>query len=650
MSATVHRMRFVSAILLGAIFSAACQPQPRIEPDQATQAVAEPFREAEEASRTAVQPAQTEANRPGKHLDVCTIHEPVTLYRHAASSLVEEAVLHAIFENDVTFLNYEFQAQGLEKVPSLADGDLRFQSVRVQPGEKVVDAYGRLQTLVAGVEVMNSAGEVVAFDGRPLLMRQLIADFKMKPRVWSDGTAVTAADSVFSYRMAQETNGPRYKIQRTASYDATGDLSARWIGVPGFVDAAFPRNFWPPLPRHLLGQFPPDELPLQELAARLPVGDGPFKIIEWEAGQEIRLEANPFYYRQAEGLPRLDSVSFHFLPDTNDLVNQLLNGDCDIGLQDSLNVADAPLFLEIAANGLVVPYFQWGTVYEHIDFGVNSWGEYGDGYGRPDWFEDVRVRQAVAMCTDRQRMADELMVGRTTTLATLIPPNHPLFSPEAAISWPYDPIAANTLLAESGYKDTDGDGLREDPRTGLPFAVTVGAAAGSDMRLKLFQIFSENMQNCGIDVAVRFYLPSEWYGDRDSPLFGRRFDLAEFEWPVGEAPLCYLYTSWQITGPADEINPDTARPYGGWDGLNDTGWWDAAYDAACLSAINNLPETAQYKSSYQEIQKLYAQNLPVLPLFMRLKIALARPEVQNLNLNSSQNSELWNINEIDVLD
>ena len=55
---------------------------------------------------------------------------------------------------------------------------------------------------------------------------------------------------------------------------------------------------------------------------------------------------------------------------------------------------------------MLSPYFQTGTVYEHIDFGVNSYGDYGDGVGRPDWFEDVRVRQAMTMCTDRQSMVD----------------------------------------------------------------------------------------------------------------------------------------------------------------------------------------------------------------------------------------------------
>ena len=642
----MRRVRLVLLILSGTLFSAACQLQAEIEPDWTAQAVLGTITPAVVASPTPAAPAPKKSS--GKQLVVCTIHEPVTLYRHEAATLVEEALLHAIYENDVTYLNYEYQAQGLVKIPTPADGDARWQPVKVRAGDEVVDVYGRVQRLAPGVEVMNSAGEIVTFDGAPLLMRQMVVDFNMKPRFWADGAAVTAQDSVFSYQVAAAGNPSDYRVQRAAAYEAVGELSVRWTGLPGFVDAAYPANFWGPLPRHLLGRYQPEELPLREEATRFPVGDGPFRIVAWQPGNAIRLEANPFYYRRKEGLPRLDSVTLRFLPDTGSVVSQLLSGECDVGMQGSVSAMDTPLFLDMAANGLLTPYFQPGAVYEHIDFGVNSWGEYGDGYGRPDWFEDARVRQAIALCTDRQRMANEFVYGRSPLLTTFIPPGHPLYAPQANVTWPYDPARGNELLDEAGYKDENGDGWREDPKTGRPFVVTIGAAAGSEMRLRLFQIFSENMRDCGLEVTSRFYLPSEWYGDSDSPLFGRRFDLAEFEWPVGNPPLCYLYASWQITGPAGEWNPDTGRPYGGWDGLNNTGWWDDAYDAACLSAINALPGTEQYQNGYVETQRIFAQNLPTIPLFLRLKVALTRPGVQNFKLNSSQNSEFWNFYELDI--
>ncbi|HIP72785.1 MAG TPA: hypothetical protein EYH05_15485, partial [Anaerolineae bacterium] len=90
MFANMRRMRLVSLILLGAVFSAACQPQPEIEPDQATQPVTKIITVPTAAPQSS--PEQPPENSFGKRLVVCTIHEPVTLYRHEANSLVEEAL------------------------------------------------------------------------------------------------------------------------------------------------------------------------------------------------------------------------------------------------------------------------------------------------------------------------------------------------------------------------------------------------------------------------------------------------------------------------------------------------------------------------------------------------------------------------------
>ena len=275
----------------------------------------------------------------------------------------------------------------------------------------------------------------------------------------------------------------------------------------------------------------------------MPVSDGPFMISEWVPADSIIMVPNPHYHR--DGLPLLNSVTFKFIPDTNQLIAQLLSGACDIGTQDGLGANDAPFLIEAENSGLITPYFQTGTVFEHIDFGIDSYGDYGDGIGRPDFFEDVRVRQAMTMCTDRQSMVDNILFGRSEVIHTYIPSVHPLY-PEGLTEWPFDVEAANALLDEVGYVDSDGDGIREVD--GTPFAVTLGTTTGNEMRQQLTQIFKENMLECGIDIEL-YYLPSsEWFADGpDGPLFGRRFDLGEFAWLTGVQPSCNLYFSSAIT-------------------------------------------------------------------------------------------------------
>ncbi len=586
---------------------------------------------------------------PRKDLVVCTAQEPVTLYPYSSTMPVETAVLHAIYENDFTTLSYEIQPQGLTAIPSLNGDGVVWRPVIVQTGDAVVNADGEVVSLVEGTRIITAVGEEAVFDGTPLPMNQLEVTFTMQPRTWADGEPVTAADSVYSFHLDANPDTPTSKFMtaRTAAYEAVGDLSVRWVGLPGFNDAGYATRFWRPLPRHLWEQFTAVDLLNQQESSRLPIGDGPFKLVEWVAGDHIRLEPNPHYYRAEAGLPYLDSVTFLFIPDPNKLINSLLSGQCDIVTPDDLDVSQIPLLLAAETSGLIQSYFQTGTVYEHIDFGVNSWGNYGDARGRPDWFEDVRVRQAMTMCTDRQKMVDDILYGRTQLIHSYIPSNHPLYPPDL-IQWPYDVQSANKLLDDAGYLDTNGDGLREDPATGAPFRVTLGAVA-NEMQQQIAQQFQDNMRDCGIKINSYFLPTDEWYANGpDGILFGRRFDLGEFAWMAEREPACFLYTSWEITGPDTEKNRATGQPYTGWNAANETGWWHPDFDTACQTARHFLPGQSAYEEAHQQAQRIFAQNLPVIPLFLRLKISAAQPSIRGYQINPTQPSALWNLYEIDI--
>ena len=581
----------------------------------------------------AATPTAVAASAGSKDLTICMGQEPDSLYPYGSSMLASTAVQHAIFENDLTTLSFDYQAQGLEKIPSLADGDARLMNVQVNGGDIVVAADGNLVIVEPGIVLTNSDGNDVPFDGAPVTMEQIVVDFTLKARIWSDGVPVTAQDSVYSYRLVADPAKPQSKflINRTASYQATGSLTTRWTGIPGFYDATYFTNFWQPLPEHLWRKFSAAQLLEEELSSRLPVGDGPFAIQEWLPGDHIRLVPNPFYYR--EGLPYLNSVTYKFIPDTNLLISELLSGGCDIGTQDALGTDHSPFLLEAESNGLLIPYFQTGTVWEHIDFGINP--EPGYAASRPDWYEDVRVRQAITLCTDRQGMVDEIMFGRSEVIHSYIPSNHPLYA-SGLTEWPYDVNAANALLDEAGFLDNNGDGIREDPVTERPFTPTLITTLENEMRKQLTQRFKENLLACGIDVQLDYLLSSELYA-ADGPLFGRRFDMSEFAWGTGVQPPCEFYLSSEI--PTAEND---------WAGQNNPGFVNEAFDAACLQAIGNLPGTQAYREGHAEAQRIFSEQLPVLPLFLRLKVAAARPDVRNFGVDPTQNSELYNIYEIDL--
>lgn len=643
-------------LFLGALVLAACSPTSETVTVEVTRVVTEtveidgqPVEVTRIVEATAV-PDTEPADAGPKHLIICMAQEPDTLYLYGTTMLAASAVQVALHEADLTTFSYDYQARGVEKLPSLADGDAVITSVEVNAGDTVLASDGNPAVLEEGVEVVTSDGETVVFDGNPLMMDQLSADFTMKQRTYSDGTPVTAADSVYSFNLNgdPDTAAGKFTFDRTASYEATGDLTLRWTGLPGFMDPTYFTNIWPPLPEHVLGGYSAAELIEAEESSRTPIGDGPFKIDEWIAGDSIILSANEYYYRADEGYPHLDSVTYKFIPDTNQLLAQLLSGSCDIGTQDGMDVTQSPFLIEAEANGLLVPYFQTGTVFEHIDFGIDSYGDYGDNIGRADWFEDVRVRQAMTMCTDRQSMVDNILYGRSEVIHTYIPTVHPLYPEDGLSEWPYDVDAANNLLDEAGFVDSDGDGIREYPGgpngefAGEPFTVSLGTTAANDMRQQLTQIFKENMLACGIDIQL-YYLPSsEWFADGpDGPLFGRRFDLGEFAWVSGPQPGCNLYLTNSITGPEDE-------GFGGWGNTGDTGWSNEAYDTQCLQALGSLTGTPEYEEAHKEAQRIFSQEVPVIPLFLRLIVAAANPNVTGFSVDPTGGTELQNIYMFDI--
>ena len=588
------------------------------------------------ASATAVvQPTPVPPPSP-KELIVCMAQEPDTLYPYGSSMLSSTAIQHAIYENYWTELSFDFQPQALEKIPSLADGDARLEPVEVATGDLVVDANVNVVTLETGITVVNAAGETVTFNDTPLIMNRMVVDFTMKPTVWADGTPVTAADSVYSYKLAAHPDTPvdAFKPQRTDNYEAIDDLSVRWTGLPGFLDSEYDLNFWRPYPQHLWQMYTPQQLLTAEISSQMPIGDGPFRIQEWRSGEYILFEPNPYYYRANEGLPYLDSLRFRFIPDTNQLLGELLAGDCDIVTQDALTVSVAPFLIEAEAGGLLKTYFQTGTVFEHIDFGINPTADYAAT--RPDWFEDVQVRQALTMCTNRQGMVDDILYGRSQVIHTYIPEIHPLYPQELTI-WPYDVTAANLLLDEAGYLDTNGDGWRQDPVTRERFAVRLDVTVGNDMREQVAQIFKSNMADCGVDIEIQYTPTTELFATGpDGILFGRRFDVAELAWLTGVNPECVLYHSAFI--------PTAVN---GWSGQNETGFTNEAFDAACNTALGSLPGTPEYIQAHQEAVRIFTEQVPAIPLFLRLKVAAIHPDVVNFQLDPTQTSELYNLYELD---
>jgi peptide/nickel transport system substrate-binding protein len=630
-----------------------------------------------ETAQTASTPTVRSSPTPvPRTLTICIASEPETLYLYGGNSLAQNHILQAIYDGPIDTQNYGYQPVILEKLPDLADGDAAVEPAAVGAGDWIVNADGGLARLAVGERVRPFGCEnsdcAIAWDGGPLEMAQLSATFTLKEGLsWSDGEPLTAADSVFSYQVAKNCRiegvpcgglGLRGKqgystLERTADYAALDDRSVRWLGLPGFTDPGYQANFFSPLPEHQLGGIPAEQLFTAPQTARQPLGWGPFAIEDWKAGDQIRLKRNPGYFRASEGLPAFDLVVFRFVgPDSEASLEQLSYDMCDVIDQEAsqaLQEGGIDELLEADASGVLQAHLSTSAAWEHADFGIRPVA-YDDGYQlgleRPDFFGDPRLRQAVALCMDRQRVIEELFSGQSRVPDSYLPVDHPLFNPAVA-RYAYDPAAGSALLDQIGWQDEDGDPSTPRQAYGVPnvvdgtlltFTYTTSQAG---QRRQAVEILAESLAGCGIQAEVQPGEASQVYAPGpEGPVFGRQFDLAQFSWQTGSNPPCDLWASWEIPG-----NPSSTNEAGealfpeGWGGRNETGFSNPEYDQACRAALSSLPGQPGYTEDHQEAQAIFAAELPVIPLYQRLKLAVTRADLCGFSLDPTSISEMWNI-------
>lgn len=651
----------IATLLLAAIAIAACQPQTvevevtRVVEVEGEEVVVTEIVEVPVTVEVEVE-GEAEAAPARDTLVICQGQEPDTLYLYGGSMLAARHVQEAVYDGPIDNRTFAYQAVILEKLPSLDDGDAAVNVVEVAEGDTVVDNAGNPVVLEAGVEYRpagcRAADCAVAYEGGTVEMDQMTATFKILEGVtWSDGEPVTADDSVYSFELYMDPDTPnpsRYAGERTASYVAEDDLTAVWTGLPGYIDSTFFVNFFTPLPRHAWGGFSPVELIEAEESSRMPIGWGPYVIEEWASGDFIRMSKNEFYFRADEGLPAFETVIFRFVgANSNANIASLLAGDCDIVDQTSSLEDQSELLLELQAQGEVNATFVTGTVWEHADFIMDPVDEW-DGFSATGAFQDVRLRQAIATCMDRQAVVDSVLFGQSVVLDTFLPPEHPLFNPDV-VSYAYDPEAAAALFDEIGWVDDDGDpatprvaqGVSFEGLDGSTITIPDGTAlsfkygtTNATQRQQATQVLQQSMAECGIGVELEYYVAGEWFADGpEGPLFGRRYDLGQFAWLTGVQPPCNLYLG------GNEI-PSEAN---GWAGQNNTGWYLEEYNNVCNAAIQSLPGTESEAENHLLAQEIFAENLPVVPLYLRLKLAASRPDVQGFIMDPTNNSEFWNI-------
>jgi peptide/nickel transport system substrate-binding protein len=400
----------------------------------------------------------------------------------------------------------------------------------VAGGTAVVAAPGDLTALNALVATDRYSQEVLrhvlflplvrfdeGMDYVPALARswELLGDtgivFRLRTDVrWHDGARTTAADVAFTFRRAKDP----------ATGFPNADYFAHWTAVE-VIDSATVRfrfaphdeplaglPFMPVMPRHLLDTIPAERL-AQAAFNKRPVGNGPFRFVEYRPGDRWVFEASPDFPQELGGRPYLDRLLWRVIPDGTAQVAELQSGNADLALGVR---AEQIAALDAQANLRAV-------VRRSRNYGFIAWN------ARRPPLDDVRVRRALSMAINRRRMIDALRSGYGELAVGPVGPFHWAFDSTLS-ALPFDPEAARGLLREAGLRDTDGDGDLDHDRG--EFTIELKYQADTGMNRDLAELVIADLAAVGVTVAPR---PTEWsvlLQDITSP--ARSFDAVMTGW------------------------------------------------------------------------------------------------------------------------
>ena len=177
--------------------------------------------------------------------------------------------------------------------------------------------------------------------------------------------------------------------------------------------------------------------------------------------------------------------------------------------------------------------------YRYLAFGYTYLGY---NLRRP-MFQDKRVRQALSYAINKQEIIDGVLLGLGEVATGPYKPDTWVYNPNVK-RYPYDPAKARKLLAEAGWRDTDGDGILD--KDGKPFAFTIVTNQGNDLRVKAGEIIQRRFKEIGVDVKLRVI---EWASFLKEFINPGNFDATILGWSGGPEPDQYTIWSSTQTGP-----------------------------------------------------------------------------------------------------
>ena len=306
---------------------------------------------------------------------------------------------------------------------------------------------------------------------------------------WSDGKPLTSEDIAWNVNTARKEGWLNHSAA-TANLTATAPDPQTVVIKSSVPDPKLPTMDIYILPKHIWGKMSPSERDKYE--GEDGVGSGPFVLEKFERGQFARFKANPNYWG---GKPAVDKVVLRKFNNPDAMVAALKTGELDAAW-------DIPgaAFLELKKDPNIVTNegYQGGFA----EVAVNG----GDGLAKPHpALLDPEVRKAMAHAIDKDTLVDRVLAGVGKRAETIVPSPDPSWVPELTEDqvYEFDLDKARSILEEAGYKDTDGDGVREMPGGGRPLNFRYMERSDGETGTEIAEFITAWLDEIGIATTVK---------------------------------------------------------------------------------------------------------------------------------------------------
>ena len=438
---------------------------------------------------------------------------------------------------------------------------------------------------------------------------------------WGDGTTVTTEDVVFTWevgRHPQSGVAGFEAFRRILSIDVIDDKTFT-VHVDRITFTYNASGGFDLLPAHLerpIFEADPAAYRTRTTFDSDPTNPGlyfgPYRVTQASPGSHITVEANPTWYGDK---PDFDKITVRVIENTAALEANLLSGAIDMIAGELGLTLDQALAFEPRYGTRYQVLFKSSLIYEHLDLNLAN-----------PILQDPRVRQALILALDRAAISEQLFAGRQPVADASVSPLDWVHS-EDIPTYPFDPERAATLLDEAGW--TPGpDGVRVNV-AGERLSLELMTTAGNRSRELVQQVLQSQWRDAGIDVRIRNEPARVFFGETVTK---RKFTgAAMFAWLSSpeSVPRTTLYS--------DQI----PSPENGWGGQNYTGYQSAEMDEL-IDAIEVELDRDKRKALWQRLQALYAEDLPVIPLYWRANAYVLPKWLEGVRPTGHQGtSTLW---------